>query len=218
MAGDEIWNFVNKFHNLRNAGKNATLTLKSQDGKVVMNLQLDLHVADLPPPQPPRQHRPSPSRVRRTERRANARIEAAAAANAALLAFSAENTPPTKETAVHAVPSTKETFDVAVQAAIVPIAHEKTTDDAAVQVVLPPVIHASPDDHHHHEQLRADHAHHYHIQDQLQKLYEEVDKAHKDFDEMKKLKNEEIQILKDQLESLPALILRQLQSHLQPNR
>ena len=43
----------------------------------------------------------------------------------------------------------------------------------------------------------------YDILHQLRHLYEEVDKA--DFEEMKKLKSVEIQILKHQLESLPAL-------------
>ena len=48
MASHEVWNFVSKFYNLCNTGKNATLTLKSQHKKAVINLQLDL--CDLPPP------------------------------------------------------------------------------------------------------------------------------------------------------------------------
>ena len=74
-AMHEIYSFVNKFMNLCDNGKNANLNLKCQDGKIVINLQLELesHVNQ------PYQHRPrsrkqvTPSRVRRSARRARAR-------------------------------------------------------------------------------------------------------------------------------------------------
>ena len=77
MAEHEVWNFVSKFFNLCNTGKNATLTLiSSQHGKAVVNLQLDLYDVDPhPAPQPPRQKHPSPSRARRTQRRAVLKLE-----------------------------------------------------------------------------------------------------------------------------------------------
>ena len=78
MAGHEVWNFINKFYNLYNTGKNASLVLKSQNGKVVINLQLDLDDLVHPPPQPPNKSHHSPSRVRRTQRHARAQAEAAA--------------------------------------------------------------------------------------------------------------------------------------------
>ena len=83
----EVYNFVNKFLDLRKNGENATLSLKCQDGSVSVNLQL--HLPSYPPPRheqhpPPRSSscsRPSPSRVRRSTRRADARARAAAKAD-----------------------------------------------------------------------------------------------------------------------------------------
>jgi len=81
---NEVYNFVNKFLNLRNNGYNATLSLQSQDGRVMINLQLHIPSCppqprqSYPPPHPSRtRSRPSPSRVRRSSRRANARAEKA---------------------------------------------------------------------------------------------------------------------------------------------
>ena len=83
----EVYNFVNKFLNLRKNGENATLSLKCQDGSVSVNLQL--HLPSYPPPRrephpPPWSSscsRPSPSRVRRSTRRADNRARAAAKAD-----------------------------------------------------------------------------------------------------------------------------------------
>ena len=86
--------------------------------------------------------------VQNAERSANAQVEAAAVANAVSLASSAVDALPTKETAVQAVLLSKETFDVAVKAAIGPNASKNTTN-AAVQVIGVLAIHASPDDCHH---------------------------------------------------------------------
>ena len=81
---NEVYNFVNKFLNLRNNGNNATLSMQSQDRGIIINLQL--HIPSCPPPRyqsypPPHpsqsRSRPSPSRVRRSSRRANARAEKA---------------------------------------------------------------------------------------------------------------------------------------------
>ena len=139
MAGNEVWNFVNKFHNLRNAGKNALLTLKSENGKVVINLQLNLY-DDLPPPhqpRPSRQNRPSPSRIRRTERRARARGEAAAAnADASSAVDAVAPSSPTKDAALHAVILTS---DVAEQATNT----LQDTISAAAQVACAPAIRTS---------------------------------------------------------------------------
>ena len=166
MAGHEVWNFVNKFYNLCNTGKNASLISKSQNGKVVINLQLDLDAIHLPPPQPPypRQNHPSPSRVRRTQRRARARAEAAAAENATpvssnkmVAAVEAALSPTTTDTAVQADTVPKETTNMAVQANHHPIAPK---DIAAVEV--------GPDDHHH-QHLHASHA------EQADVDYEEID-------------------------------------------
>ena len=215
MAAREVWNFVHKFNNLLNTGKNATLSLKSQNGKISINLQLDLHADIIPQKLTPRHKRPSPSRIRRTERRARARDDAAAAESAAPVASSSVQAvllqSSKKNTAEQAVFIPQESHEVALQAENTPNV-TKDTSDAAVQVACAATaLQASPEQPHPH-QGRNDHVIH-----QLQNLYEEVEKAHADFNEMKKLKNEEIQILKNQLQSLPALILSQLQSQLQQN-
>ena len=78
----EVFNFVNKFMNLRKNGENATLSLQCHDGSVSVNLHLHLPSYPSPryerhqPPQPRPGSRPSPSRVRRSTRRANARANA----------------------------------------------------------------------------------------------------------------------------------------------
>ena len=219
MAAREVWNFVHKFNNLLNTGKNATLSLKSQNGKISINLQLDLHADIIPQKLTPHHKRPSPSRIRRTERRARACDDAAAAESAAPAASSGVQAvllqSSKKNTAEQAVFIPQESHEVALQAENTPN-ETKDTSDAAVQVACAATaLQASPEDHYeqpHPHQGRNDHVIH-----QLQNLYEEVEKAHADFNEMKKLKNEEIQILKNQLQSLPALILSQLQSQLQQN-
>ena len=71
----EIYSFVNKFMNLCDNGKNANLNLKCQDGKIVINLQLELesHVNQPYQHQPRSRKQVTPSRVRRSARRARAR-------------------------------------------------------------------------------------------------------------------------------------------------
>ena len=84
---NEVFNFVNKFMNLRKNGEKATLSLECQDGS--LSVHLHLHLPSYPPPRyerhpPPRSSpcsRPSPSRVRRSKRRADARAHAAAKAD-----------------------------------------------------------------------------------------------------------------------------------------
>ena len=75
----EVNSFVNKFLTLCNNGESANLNLKCHDGKIVIDLQL--HLQPIPPPPyayrpqsspPPRVH-PSPSRLRRSARRAQSR-------------------------------------------------------------------------------------------------------------------------------------------------
>ena len=80
---NEVYNFVNKFLNLRSNGENATLSLQCHDGRVTINLQL--HLPSSPPPTdyyqshpPPNlrpRSRPNPSRMRRSARRAKVRAE-----------------------------------------------------------------------------------------------------------------------------------------------
>ena len=74
----EVHSFVDKFLALCNNGESANLTLKCHDdGKIVIDLQL--HLPAIPPPSyhpyaSPRA-RPSPSRLRRSARRAQYRAE-----------------------------------------------------------------------------------------------------------------------------------------------
>ena len=73
----EVHSFVNKFLALCNSGESANLSLKCHDGKTVIDLQLQLPSVP-PPPQyhprwPPPRSGPSPSRVRRSARRAHSR-------------------------------------------------------------------------------------------------------------------------------------------------
>ena len=72
----EVHSFVNKFLTLCNNGESANLSLKCHDGKTVIDLQL--HLQPVPPPSyrpqsSPPSARASPSRVRRSARRANSR-------------------------------------------------------------------------------------------------------------------------------------------------
>ena len=84
---NEVFNFVNKFLNLRKNGEKATLSLECLDGSVSVNLHLHLPSHPLPryEPHPPPWSspcsRPSPSRVRRSKRRADARAHAAVKAD-----------------------------------------------------------------------------------------------------------------------------------------
>ena len=81
-AIQEVHSFVRKFLNLYSIGENADLSLKCKDGRITIGLQLDLHPDQPPsyhPTPPPRPHpqdyqqRLSPSRIRRSKRRAQAR-------------------------------------------------------------------------------------------------------------------------------------------------
>ena len=79
MVQFELDSFYVKFKNLLRAEKDATLTLKSEAGRAVITLSVDLgHVLSEPGHQ---QHLPrnGPSRQRRREKRAAARQEEKAA-------------------------------------------------------------------------------------------------------------------------------------------
>ena len=78
MAGlSDLNSFVGKFLNLWQSGRDASLHLKTCDGKATVNLQLGLGQAPPPPSsEPPPRHVPGPSRQRRTQRRALARQQA----------------------------------------------------------------------------------------------------------------------------------------------
>ena len=78
--------FIHKFMNLCSNGKNANLSLQCNDGRVTIDLQLHLYhpppppYYQTPPPRPhpqPCQQGVSPSRLRRSKRRAHARAEKA---------------------------------------------------------------------------------------------------------------------------------------------
>ena len=84
----EIHSFVQKFVTLCANGENANLSLQSKNGRITVDLQLHLHPTPPPPfystpPSRPRpreyQQGPSPSCVRRSQRRAAARAEKASA-------------------------------------------------------------------------------------------------------------------------------------------
>ena len=83
----EIDNFIVKFKNLLNAGRNATLTIQTEAGKAEVNLYVYLGDVHLPPDQ---QHyhsqvyRNGPARQRRRNRRAEARRETSLAEEAAV--------------------------------------------------------------------------------------------------------------------------------------
>ena len=80
MTVSELDTFYFKFKNLLLAGKNATLTLKSEAGRAHVNLDVDLgHLLARAVPQQPHQVRNGPARMRRRERRAEARLNAGAA-------------------------------------------------------------------------------------------------------------------------------------------
>ena len=81
MTVSEIDTFYFKFKNLLLAEKNATLTLRSEDGRAQVTLSVDLgHLLPgaVPQHQQPHQCRNSPARIRRRERRAEARRNAEA--------------------------------------------------------------------------------------------------------------------------------------------
>ena len=109
MAADpELSSFVTKFRNLWNVGKNATLTAECKAGKVCLNLHVELDLPRCDQAQQPRR-KAGLSRVRRRERRAKARADAAVKATEATMAVNA-----TQDGAIKAVPHMK---DAAVQAA-----------------------------------------------------------------------------------------------------
>ena len=82
MAGlQEVHSFVRKFITLCNNGKQANLAMRCKGGRAVINLQLHLAEPFHDHPQPLHRPHPSPSRVRRSARRAHARATNAERAN-----------------------------------------------------------------------------------------------------------------------------------------
>jgi hypothetical protein len=148
MAGHfELHSFLSKFCNLWSSGRNARLAVECQAGQATVNLQLDLGLPHHEHPQEDHQKRVSPSRLRRSARRAKARHQAAvdaaeatatdkpsntntAAAKAApsVKDASEEDAAPTKEEA--AVQAAPQVMEAAVQAA-------PLTVDVAVQAEVP---------------------------------------------------------------------------------
>ena len=121
MVQSELDSFYVKFKNLLRGEKDATLVLKSEAGKAVITLSVDLgHVLSEPGLQ---QHHPrnGPSRQRRRERRAAARQEQIAAEEVAISAAKAleESNAPKSTEEVEKIDASTSTTDVV----------EKTTDD-----------------------------------------------------------------------------------------
>ena len=75
MAHSELDSFFFKFKNLRYAEKDVTLTFKSEAGRALVTLSLDLGHVHSGHAQPPGGHRNGPARQRRRENRAAARLE-----------------------------------------------------------------------------------------------------------------------------------------------
>ena len=84
MASYEIDSFVRKFKALCQAGRSASLNLSSNAGKASLNLRVDLGALHDGPHHPPNHSRNGPSRQRRREKRAAARVVDAEEAVAAL--------------------------------------------------------------------------------------------------------------------------------------
>jgi hypothetical protein len=84
MANYEIDSFVKKFKALCQAGRSASLNLSSCAEKASLNLCLDLGALQDGPHHPPNHSRNGPSRQRRREKRAAARVADAEEAVAAL--------------------------------------------------------------------------------------------------------------------------------------
>ena len=107
--------------------------LKSHNGKVVINLQLDLDDLILPPPQPPNKSHLSPSRVRRTQRRARARAEATNSSSNNLVAAALAAVPPSPTDT--AVIVTDEIINIAEQANYDSRSSKDTIADVAAKVI-----------------------------------------------------------------------------------
>ena len=76
MVHHELDSFYVKFKNLLLSEKDATLTLKSEAGRALITLSVDLgHVLSEEDQLPPSRHRNGPARERRLEKRAAARNE-----------------------------------------------------------------------------------------------------------------------------------------------
>ena len=111
----EIHSFVNKFLTLCNNGESANLSLKCQDGKTVIDLQLNLQPVPQPSYHPqfsPPSVQPSPSRVKRSARRAQSRA--------------ASNAPKTEQVFADRSQSEDQTINTAEQAA------KEATDDTEI--------------------------------------------------------------------------------------
>ena len=75
MAHSELDSFFFKFKNLRYAEKDVTLTFKSEAGRALVTLSLDLGHVHSGHAQPPGGHRNGPARQRRRDKRAADRLE-----------------------------------------------------------------------------------------------------------------------------------------------
>ena len=135
MAGTlELHSFVNKFCNLWSIGKSARLVVECQAGQATVNLQLDLGHQPVHPQQEHRRKPVTPSRLRRSARRAQARDEAAAnAVHATEAVEAAVQTSKTSSAAANSAPSTKDASDEPEQVT----ATSTQTKEAAVQAAEP---------------------------------------------------------------------------------
>ena len=128
-ANIELDSFYVKFKTLLHAGKDATLSMKSDAGKAIVTLSLDLGQFSLPDQYPPRP-RDGPARRQRRERRAAARAEEVRATRVTL-----DNTSFTEKVENVAVAKANETGNMdAIVAVESHENHGKTTE----KVVNPP--------------------------------------------------------------------------------
>ena len=133
----ELRSFVTKFESLMQAGTDARLSMEYHAGQVRIKFEVNLNKQ--PPPLQPQYppHRPSPSRLRRRARRAEARAHACTAEQAAAgapltaeIAVQTEAPPANSEAAGNAAPIPE------------PLCPPSTAE-AAVQVeILLPAVHA----------------------------------------------------------------------------
>ena len=140
MANCEIESFVRKFKVLCQAGRSATLTISSDAGKASLNLCVDLGV--LPeeglqhPHHPHKRSRNGPTRHRRREKRAAARVVHAEEAEAALTLEEKEILEMAEEAAMEPIVPVKDSKEIenekVVQAENI---NTKVTSTSATEVV-----------------------------------------------------------------------------------
>ena len=144
MAGPpELFNFVKKFLNLWHSGQNARMSVECEAGQAYVNLHLHLGPADHEKQEHQQpQKRAGPSRLRRRERRAQTRAEAAKADPHPFSNPTAEEAGESSKAADNSAPSVAEkaSANPGVKEAAVKAASDATTD-VAVKATTPFATH-----------------------------------------------------------------------------